>query len=300
MHLPAAFHPSLPFLPRSKPPSTNRTNLTPSRSPDTLLPNRTPTILSAKKPDTNTEPDFIERAYSFFFGPKQAEPFGLKRFDRDRFPELYPATLDEFAPPNPTDSPEIALFRPLLARTQLTSRPIQLLYHANRDGWTADAFHSRCDRKGASVVLARTQRSLLGGYNPKGFVGYGESRGSKAAFLFCWPDGDVQKPAMKMRKVGGVALAVMDDPETGPKFGADSLVIPLRPPGAAWGESERDRVASSKLGSYYERRPDGGRSLFGEGENWKGEILLDLKVFAGVYEDGEEIPFSDALPFSLE
>lgn len=265
----------------------------------TPLTTRCPLVSSADK-DENYNMDIIERIYTAIFGKKQKEPFGLKRFDRDRFPELYPAPLDEFADPVPTDTPEIALFRPLLARTQLTTRPLQLLYDANRDGWDAQVFHQKCDRKGASVVLARTAAAVFGGYNPKGFVGYGESRGSKAAFLFCWPDGDTRKGAMKMRKVGGNALAVLDQPDTGPKFGADSLVVPLRPPGANWRENERDRLAYSKLGSYYEKRPDGVNTLFGKAENPKGETLLELKVFAGVYEEGEEIPFNDALPFSLE
>lgn len=244
--------------------------------------------------------DIVERVYSFFFGEKEAEPFGLKRFDRDRFPELYPAPLDEFADPVDGDTPEVALFRPLLARTQLQTRSLQLVYDAREHGWSSTSFHSRVDRLGASVILARTPRALFGGYNPKGFVGYGESRGSKAAFLFTWPDGDTSKPGMKMRKVGGAALAVLDDPDSGPKFGADALVIPLRPPRATWDDVEKDRMGMSKLGSYYERRPDGSNTLFGQGENGKGTILTDLKVFTGVYAEGEEIPFNDALPFSLE
>lgn len=189
----------------------------------------------------------------------------------------------------------------MLARTQLQTRPLQLLYDANCDGYTSDAFHERLDRKGASVVVARSAGAVFGGYNPKGFVGYGESRGSKAAFLFSWPDADTSRPAMKMRKVGGAALAVVDQPDTGPKFGADSLVIPLQPPRATWQDDEKDRIAYSKLGSYYERRPDGANTLFGRGENGnKGVILQDLKVYAGIYAEGEEIPFNDALPFSLE
>lgn len=260
-----------------------------------------PTMGQEDESDESPNMDIIERVYTAIFGKKEKEPFGLKRFDRDRFPELYPATLNEFADPVETDTPEMALFRPLLARTQLQTRELQLLYDANRDGWSCEAFHALVDRCGASVVVGRTRKALFGGYNPKGFVGYGESRGSKAAFLFSWPDGDVTRPAMKMRKVGGAALAVVDQPDTGPKFGADSFVVNLRPPRAGWGEGEEsDRVAFSKLGSYYEVRPDSGRTLFGDGENGKGEVLLELKVFAGVYEKGEEIPFNDALPFSLE
>lgn len=251
--------------------------------------------------DGSENMDIIERFYTAIFGKKEKEPFGLKRFDRDRFPELYPAPLDEFADAVESDTGEMVLFRPLLARTQLQTRELQLLYDANRDGWSCEAFHGCVDRCGASVVVGRTGRAVFGGYNPKGFVGYGESRGSKAAFLFSWPDGDVERPAMKMRKVGGAALAVVDQPDTGPKFGADSFVVNLRPPRAGWGEGkEGDRIAFSKLGSYYEARPDGGRTLFGKGENPKGEILTELRVYAGVYAEGEEIPFNDALPFSLE
>lgn len=262
----------------------------------------TPGNGDGKEKDVITDnPDIIERFWNLLFGAKQAEPFGLKRFDRDRFPELYPAPLDEFADPVASDVDEIILFRPLLARTQLQTRAIQLVYDANRDGWTSEAFHSCVDRLGASVVLVRTAKAVCGGYNPKGFVGYGESRGSKAAFVFSWPDGDVSKPALKMRKVGGAALAVVDDPDAGPKFGADALVVPLMPPRAQWGEEDvKNRMAMSKLGSYYERRPDGANCLFGEGESGKGTELLELKVFSGVYEEGEEIPFNDALPFSLE
>ena len=75
-------------------------------------------------------------------------------------------------------------------------------------------------------------------------------------------------------------------PETGPSFGADSLVIPL----------QDGKLARSKLGSYYERFSDGTNSLFGKDAAVE---LKSLKVFHGVYEEGEYIPFTDAEPFAL-
>ncbi len=39
-------------------------------------------------------------------------------------------------------------------------------------------------------------------YAAKGFAGFGEYRGSIAAFLFTWRDGDTSKPAVKLQKVG--------------------------------------------------------------------------------------------------
>ena len=56
------------------------------------------------------------------------------------------------------------------------------------------------------------------GYNPKGWVSYGEFRGSLAAFLFCFPDGKTDALPLKLSKVGGAGLAQVDD-GSGPKFG---------------------------------------------------------------------------------
>ena len=124
--------------------------------------------------------------------------------------------------------------------------------------------------------------------NPKGWVGYGEARGSIAAFLFVYPDGTKELP-IKLRKVGGPSLAQQDLPEIGPSFGADSLVIPM--------SKDNPKMARSKLGSYYERFADGTNTLFGE--RGSSVQLKDLKVYHGVYAEGEYIPFTDAEPFAL-
>jgi hypothetical protein len=144
----------------------------------------------------------------------------MKRFDRERFPEQYPATLDEWAPLLESDMGEdnweMQAIRPMLARTSLESRPIQLVYDGNYNGWDANAFHAAVDKKGPGVVIARSEGgAIFGGYNPKGWVGLGEYRGSIAAFLFTWRDGDLSKKPIKCRKTGGSSLACVDMPETG-------------------------------------------------------------------------------------
>uniref|UniRef100_A0A7S2ZTI4 TLDc domain-containing protein n=1 Tax=Rhodosorus marinus TaxID=101924 RepID=A0A7S2ZTI4_9RHOD len=245
------------------------------------------------------EKDLGEKLFGLIFGKQEETPLGFQRFDRDRFPEQYEATLDEFADPVASDTEEMALFRPMLARTQLVTRELQLLYDAEEHGWTASAFHECVNKKGAGVVLAVTEGgTVCGGYNPKGWVGYGESRGSLASFLFTWPGGDTSKPAIKLRKVGGKSMSVLDDPETGPKFGADGLVVMLMSPF----QTELDgseKIASSKLGTFYEVRPDGVRHLFSKAEGKKTK-LVSLRAYFGVYEEGEEIPFDDAVPVALE
>ena len=56
------------------------------------------------------------------------------------------------------------------------------------------------------VVCETEGGAVCGGYAPKGYAGYGEYRGSIAAFLFSWPDGDVSAPVIKLQKVGGSHL----------------------------------------------------------------------------------------------
>lgn len=53
------------------------------------------------------------------------EPFGLKRMSEEDFPEIYPATTTEFAAPVDSDTPDMAAFRPLLAKTQLERKQLR-------------------------------------------------------------------------------------------------------------------------------------------------------------------------------
>ena len=55
-------------------------------------------------------------------------------------------------------------------------------------------------------------------------------------------------------------------------------------------------TVTNKLGSYYDRLPDGGNSLFGKDSNVQ---LKDPKVYHGVYAEDEYRPFTDAEPFAL-
>jgi TLD len=167
------------------------------------------------KPTETTEAyssdDPVEKMFSFFFGKPEAEPMGLKRFGQERFPEQYPATVDDFdVAPVATDDASMAMLRPLLKKTNLEQRGLQLTYTASKQGWDPYRFHSAVDKKGGALVVCTTQSGLIcGGYNPKGWVGYGEARGSIAAFLFRQNAPGSKYPFTKLRKVGGPGLAQM-------------------------------------------------------------------------------------------
>lgn len=253
-----------------------------------------PTSSAPQQPEEEEENDFsddpIDKIFSVFFGKKEEEPMGMKRFGRERFPEQYPAVTDEWAEPVATDDKDMALLRPMLKNTNLESRGLKLTYSANKDGWNPVAFHKKVDKLGGGLVMCTTTDGLVcGGYNPKGWVGYGEARGSIAAFLFVFKTGITDLPT-KLRKVGGPSFAQQDLPEIGPSFGTDSLVITM--------EESNPKQARSKLGSYFERFPGGGNTLFGKNRGASVQ-LKDLKVYHGVYAEGEYIPFTDAEPFAL-
>ena len=236
---------------------------------------------------------------------------------QEQYPEQYPATyeMSTCQLPEDTSNPEIQLVvRPLLKSTQLETRPLQLAYDANVHGWNAYAFHECVDGKGAAVIVATTtvgqqaqqqDEMIVGGYNPKGWAGLGGARPSVAAFLFYQtPNSDNSKDEIqfqKLQKVGGGGLACCkDEPNYGISLGADGLVIPLLGSG---GEEEEDteRIAISKLGPYYECRPDNDErssknqstSLFSNGAS--AVKLSSLKVYVGIYQDEEEIPYSGAV-----
>ena len=69
----------------------------------------------------------------------------------------------------------------------------------------------------------------------------------------------------------------------GIQFGADSFVLPLRPP--------NERSVTSRLGQYFETVPGSGRTTImpSAGRDFQ---VQELYVLTGVYADGEDIPNS--------
>lgn len=197
-----------------------------------------------------------------------------------------------------SDNAEAASVRPVLAGTPLESRALKVAYRASKNGWDPKKFHSCVDSLGPAVVFAVTSDGLIvGGYNPKGWAGSGDNRPSTAAFLFVREKGSTALDAVKLRKVGGADSAIINDSQqSGIYFGPDALVIPLVAKPYGYPMIENSKMARSRLGSYYEKLPDGTKSVFAfGGGNRKGLLeatLTDVVVLTGVYSKDEEIPFS--------
>lgn len=64
---------------------------------------------------------------------------------------------------------------------------------------------------------------------------------------------------------------VRDSEGQGIWFGPDGLHIPLA--------ASSEQLAKCKLGPYYARMPDGGKSLFAVGENARGVQLVGLRAY---------------------
>lgn len=233
--------------------------------------------------------DFITNIFKRFL--PTPEDVGLTRFTKDSLPEKFPATKTEWAELLPSDNDENKkLIRQCLAQTNLERRPLVLAYSANRDGWKASTFHAMVDKRGPAVVVARTKTGVFGGYNPCGWVNYGESRGSIAAFLFLFPKGDTKQRPVKLQKIGGASMAQLDD-GSGPRFGAEGLTIPL----GAMGKNSSPKKVLSKLGLYYENYGT-SRSILPDGK--PEDELESLEVYIGDF-GSDPVPYKDAMVFQL-
>jgi hypothetical protein len=239
-------------------------------------------------PPEQDERDPVEKLFGFFFGEVEAAPMGMTRMSVETNPDQYPAeTTGESNPAVAGDDEDLeAWVRPVMLQTTLAQRKMYEVYDSSQDGWTPQAFHDAVDKRGPGVVLATSlDGQKFGGYNSKGWVGLGEDRSGISNFLFAWrEDGGF----IKLPKVGGAGMGVVDKPEKGPMFGPEGLSIPLF--------TKSPRRARCKLGPYYQRMPSGSNTMLPGGE---GEVALSrFQVFVGDW-GGEPIPFDDAMPFSL-
>src|SRR5207248_10896273 len=65
-----------------------------------------------------------------------------------------------------------------------------LLYRASRDGYTAAAFHEKCDNKGATIVIAKIKNSeqIFGGYSSLFWDKSGVYKSADDSFIFSFTD----------------------------------------------------------------------------------------------------------------
>ncbi|RGB34771.1 hypothetical protein C1646_668262 [Rhizophagus diaphanus] len=65
-----------------------------------------------------------------------------------------------------------------------------LLYRASRDGNTTEAFHEKCDNKGATIVIVKINgtEQIIGGYNPIDWDSSGFYKNTTDSFIYLFTD----------------------------------------------------------------------------------------------------------------
>jgi len=213
------------------------------------------------------------------------EPAGLKRMTREEWPDQWPANCEEFLEPmsDIDDTRELRLVRRVLKQTQMESKRLGIAYDAETHGWSGSSFHTQLDGQGCGLLIAETTDGVVfGGYNPKGWVGYGEWADAISAFLFVYARGTKENPT-KCAKIGGSGMAIIDEAGKSPQWGPDGLKIQLE-----------SKMAASRLGTYYgnDSDPDVSTSLFGTVGGGRGSSksttvrLKSLRVYVKL-EDSE-------------
>jgi hypothetical protein len=95
-----------------------------------------------------------------------------------------------------------------------------LLYRASRDGNTVEAFHSRCDNKGATIAVAKVANSeqIVGGYNPFYWDLNSSWMSTFDSFIYFFADMRNIRTA-KVSYSNGNPYSIGNDPNFGPVFG---------------------------------------------------------------------------------
>ncbi|KAI7841731.1 hypothetical protein COHA_004597 [Chlorella ohadii] len=193
--------------------------------------------------------------------PPAAAAARARRPER-RQPHVTAAAVQQVSAPDAAqEQGEQALLQGVIEGAELAGATLALAYDAQRDGWSADAFHAKVDGQGPALVVALTAGgALIGGYHPLGWSGQGGDSDSEDAFLFFLDDDTDQM--VKLEKVGGPGGAVLRDAPSQGIWFADALAVPLAP--------GKERAVKSKLGAFYARKPNTARHLYAEGAPVKG------------------------------
>jgi hypothetical protein len=101
-----------------------------------------------------------------------------------------------------------------------------LLYRASRDGKTAAAFHSKCDNRGATIVIVKIKNSeqIAGGYNPLSWDSSGNNKSTKDSFIFSFTDKNNFQSA-NVANSKGDQYSVRCRSHCGPYFGYRDLYV---------------------------------------------------------------------------
>jgi hypothetical protein len=102
-----------------------------------------------------------------------------------------------------------------------TLRKTELIYKASRDGFDANTFHNRCDNKGPTLTIARSDNNyLFGGYTSVAWTSSGSWTIDPNAFLFTLTNPNDIPPTKYPVQSSQTQYTVYHGNGYGPTFGA--------------------------------------------------------------------------------
>ncbi|MCI4377774.1 hypothetical protein PGIGA_G00207160 [Pangasianodon gigas] len=94
---------------------------------------------------------------------------------------------------------------------------LSLLFKASMHGFTASAFHQKCDRQGPTVTVAYNNSGyIFGAYISKDYAQTGQNIADDKAFLFSFNDHEADKPPLRV--VSTDTNCSFQDVNTGPHY----------------------------------------------------------------------------------
>ena len=100
----------------------------------------------------------------------------------------------------------------------------ELLYRATRDGFTASAFHSKCDNKSNTLTIIKNNLNyVFGGYTSSKWSSYEIETHDKDAFIFSLRRNGVSKTEKFMVRIQEDAIQNVSN--SGPVFGSGDIHI---------------------------------------------------------------------------
>jgi hypothetical protein len=146
----------------------------------------------------------------------------------------------------------------------------ELIYKASRDGFDANAFHSRCDNKGPTMTIIQSNNNyIFGGYTSIPWTSDNAYKNDTTAFLFTLTNPHNISPTKYLINSGYVGYAVYHYSSYGPTFG--------------YGHDISLVNASNSNNSSYAKFPNSYTDTTGKGNNTftgaRNFTVSDIEVF---------------------
>ncbi len=146
----------------------------------------------------------------------------------------------------------------------------ELIYKASRDGFDANAFHTRCDNKGPTMTIIQSNNNyLFGGYTSIPWTSDNSYKNDTTAFLFTLTNPHNIPPTKYLIKPGTGTYAVNHYSTYGPTFGGGNDIYLSSPSNA------NDSSYSAFPYSYTDTTGQGNKTFTGD----KNLTASDIEVF---------------------